>query len=305
MSNNRFFTVETEARRQFFQVPKQFMNRASKYFAMSSDAKLLYGILLDRNSLSIANGWVDDSKRVYFIATIESLMDITGWANQKCIAKLKELRKFKLLESKRLGQGKPSIHYLLQIESEEGLENQSYQQTCEKHIYINEENTPLQFQKSLSNNTNINKTDNNKTDNISQSVYEVSKIEPHKEKEEMTDRQTEKEMDNIKVILDKQIFIEDLKRIHDEDFVNEIELNLIEMYLQPRTFIKGEAKPKALIQSVLSKLTYSHIQAVINKFNNLDTKIKNSKAYLQTMIYNAPFETTASVQNDITSTLGY
>ena len=120
MNNNKYFTLETEAKRQFYQVPKQFMIKESKYYSMTSDSKLLYGILADRNSLSIKYKWVDLENRIYFIATIESLMDLTGWGNQKVTKHLKELRKFELLESVKKGQGNPSWHYLLQIDVEQG-----------------------------------------------------------------------------------------------------------------------------------------------------------------------------------------
>ncbi|HBI7117523.1 TPA: replication initiator protein A, partial [Clostridium perfringens] len=162
--NNRFFTLETETRKQFFQVPKQFMNKDSKYYNMSSDSKLLYAILADRNSLSISNGWIDENNRVYFIATIENLMELTGWGNQKVVKQLKELRKFDLLISEQKGQGKPSWHYLLQIEIEKELENQSYQQKCENHISRSVKITSQEMLKSHCNNTNINNTNINNTD---------------------------------------------------------------------------------------------------------------------------------------------
>ena len=164
MNNNRFFTVETEARRLFYQVPKQFMLKNSKYYKMTSDSKLLYGILADRNSLSIKNNWIDKENRIYFIATIESLMEITGWGNQKTIKHLKELRKFNLLISKQRGQGKPSLHYLLQIEVEENLENKPEIKECENDISTNLHSTSLEILKSHSNNTNINNTDINKNE---------------------------------------------------------------------------------------------------------------------------------------------
>ena len=169
----RYFTLETESRRQFFQVPKQFMLKESKYYTMSSDSKLLYGILADRNSLSISNGWVDEAKRVYFIATIESLMELTGWGNQKVTKHLKELRKYDLLISIAKGQGNPSWHYLLQIDVEEGLETQLYQQKCENHISRNVKITSLGMLKSHANNTNNNKTNINNTDILSSSAEEV------------------------------------------------------------------------------------------------------------------------------------
>ena len=169
----RYFTLETESRRQFFQVPKQFMLKESKYYTMSSDSKLLYGILADRNSLSISNGWVDKNNRVYFIATVEGLIDLTGWAKQKVITKLKELRKFDLLVSERKGQGNPSWHYLLQVELEEGLTSQLYQQKYENHTSRSMKITPQEVLKSYPNNNDNNKTNINNTDILSSSAEEA------------------------------------------------------------------------------------------------------------------------------------
>lgn len=176
-NNNRFFTLETENRKQFFQVPKQFMQKNSKYYPMSSDAKLLYAILADRNSLSISNGWIDEYNRVYFIATIESLIDITGWGKQKTIKHLKELRTFNLLISKRKGQGMPSLHYLLQIEVEKELEIQEYQQKCENHTSTSAKIELLQVPKSSSNNTEYNNTEyNNISSSSNEDEEEVKKL---------------------------------------------------------------------------------------------------------------------------------
>lgn len=150
-STDRFYTIETESRKQFYQIPKQFMKKESKYYKMDSDTKLLYGILSDRNSLSLKNGWFDECKRVYFIATIESLMDLTGWGNRKVVTKLKELRNFGLLISVQKGQGNPSWHYLLQVEVEECLESQSYQQKCQNDISRNVKTTFQEVSKAHSN----------------------------------------------------------------------------------------------------------------------------------------------------------
>ena len=177
----RYFTLETESRRQFFQVPKQFMLKESKYYTMSSDSKLLYGILADRNSLSISNGWVDKNNRVYFIATVEGLIDLTGWAKQKVITKLKELRKFDLLVSERKGQGNPSWHYLLQVELEEGLTSQLYQQKYENHTSRSMKITPQEVLKSYPNNNDNNKTNINNTDILSSSTEEAEEEDKNSE----------------------------------------------------------------------------------------------------------------------------
>ena len=58
----------------FFRIPKIIMTEP--YFdAMSTDAKMLYGLMLDRLSLSRENGWVDENERVYIYFTIEDVCD--------------------------------------------------------------------------------------------------------------------------------------------------------------------------------------------------------------------------------------
>lgn len=160
--NNNYFTVETELRKIFIQVPKQLMNRHSKYFKMSAEAKLMYGVFLDRMNLSLDNKWIDEEGKVYFIYSVENQMIDFDCGNQKVIKLNKELIKFGLLEKKNRGQGKAALFYLKQIEIEENLLDQSYQQKCENHISKNVEITSQEMLKSHGNNTNINNTNNNK-----------------------------------------------------------------------------------------------------------------------------------------------
>lgn len=209
MTNNRFFTLETEAKRQFIQIPKQFLIAASKYYKMSSDSKMLYGILLDRNSLSIKNGWVDKEKNIYFIATIENLMEITGWGNQKVTKHLKELRAFDLLFSKQRGQGKPSHHYLKEVEVEEGLETQLYQQKCDNHISRNVEFTSQEMLNSHANNTDLNNTDLNNTYSSSSSEENTSN---EVEEEDYRNRDLKSLLEKVRV-LDLHISKKDLERL--------------------------------------------------------------------------------------------
>lgn len=46
----------------FFRLPKLLI-RDKRFKDVSSDAKILYGILLDRMSLSMKNRWMDDENR--------------------------------------------------------------------------------------------------------------------------------------------------------------------------------------------------------------------------------------------------
>ena len=54
----------------FYRVPKVLFTN-ERFWNISADAKMLYGILLDRMSLSARNGWIDENGRVYIIFTID------------------------------------------------------------------------------------------------------------------------------------------------------------------------------------------------------------------------------------------
>ena len=47
-----------------------------EFASLSTDAKLFYGILLDRISLSKKNGWIDSDGYVYIIYTIAELQEL-------------------------------------------------------------------------------------------------------------------------------------------------------------------------------------------------------------------------------------
>ncbi len=70
----------------YFRVPK-ILFQDIKFKDLSTDAKTLYGILLDRMGLSVKNGWLDEQGRVYIIFPVQEVMDALGCADNKAIAK--------------------------------------------------------------------------------------------------------------------------------------------------------------------------------------------------------------------------
>lgn len=96
----------------FYRIPKQLFSDA-RFSGISTEAKLLYGILLDRMSLSLKNKWLDGAGRVYIIFPLEEVMTALGCADNKATKLLRELEnKAGLIERKRRGLGKPSLIYL-------------------------------------------------------------------------------------------------------------------------------------------------------------------------------------------------
>lgn len=95
----------------FYRIPKALF-REPRFQSLSTDAKTLYGILLDRMSLSVKNGWLDEQNRVFIIFTIEDVKRALCCADNKATKLLRELEKFGLIERKRRGLGKPSLVYV-------------------------------------------------------------------------------------------------------------------------------------------------------------------------------------------------
>ena len=77
---------------------------------------MLYGLMLDRMSLSMKNQWMDDEGRAYIYYSLEDIMEALGCSNKKAISIMKELDTdagIGLIEKKRQGQGKPTIGCIL------------------------------------------------------------------------------------------------------------------------------------------------------------------------------------------------
>lgn len=111
MAYDYFYGQQSE-QFSFYRIPKILFSQ-DKFWNVSTDAKLLYGILLDRMNLSARNGWLDEAGRVYIIFTIEEIKESLGCAEKKAVKLLDELeKKAELIERKRQGLGKPNLIYV-------------------------------------------------------------------------------------------------------------------------------------------------------------------------------------------------
>ena len=159
-----FYGMESE-RYHFLIVPKLLM-KDMRFSHVSAEAKLMYGLLLDRNALSQKNGWLDEQNRVYIIYTIEEMRRDLGCATEKISKVLKELETIGLLYRKRNGRGKPNYLYVMDymaiyrtraVEQGEYCEAKNFEKRNSR-ISISENQ---EFRKSKCNKTEYNKTDCN------------------------------------------------------------------------------------------------------------------------------------------------
>ena len=118
-----YYGVEAE-QYSFYRVPRLLI-KDERFKGLSSDAKLLYGLMLDRMSLSMKNGWFDEKNRAYIIYTLDNVMEDLGCAKATCVKVMKELDSdngIGLIEKKRRGLGKPDIIYVKNFASMENTE---------------------------------------------------------------------------------------------------------------------------------------------------------------------------------------
>ncbi len=143
----------------YFRVPK-ILFRDIKFKDLSTDAKTLYGILLDRMGLSVKNGWLDEQGRVYIIFPVQEVMDALGCADNKATKLFRELEKFGLIERKRRGLGKPNLIYVKNF-ADPRFRNR------EKNGSGNADSAQPEAAKSRGNKTEWNKTEGSEPDPFS------------------------------------------------------------------------------------------------------------------------------------------
>ena len=110
---SKYFKISDAKNFAFYKVPKALFEE--KYKSVSTDAKMLYGLLLDRMHLSVKNGWIDNQGRVYQYFTIKSAQEKLHCGHEKICKLFSELETSDLILRKKQGQGKPSIIYLKQF----------------------------------------------------------------------------------------------------------------------------------------------------------------------------------------------
>ena len=259
----------------FYRIPK-LLFQLDEFANLSLDAKLMYGLLLDRVGISTSNNWTDEEGRVYIIFTIEETSKMLGCSPKKAVLIFKELVDYGLVEKKRQGLGKPSLIYVKNFLGDR-LELQFMNG---KKVNSGEVNSTIQeVSKGQSNNTNINNTEyiNNNSIRISEAVDNRN--------EAMELRSSYKSL-----VLDNIQYGSLLKTYpYDRELLDQIVELMVDVICSNAKTIRvgGDDKPCQVVKSVFSKLTYEHVTYVIDGLNENTTKIRNMRQYLIAALYNA------------------
>ena len=264
----------------FFRIPKALFQE-QRFQDLSTDAKTLYGILLDRMSLSVKNEWFDKKGRVFIIFTIEDVKRTLRCADNKATRLLRELEEFGLIERKRRGQGKPCLVYVKNFSSEsskESVKNRDNDDSCGSKIACQD---PV---KSRGIKKKENKTEMNNTNLILSD-----------ESEKMKNRELFEEYFSCSLEIDL------LLRLYpdDEDTLYQIVDLLVDTCATNRKTLRiaGDDKPAEVVRSRFMKLNADHIHFVLKCLAENSSPIRNMKQYLLASLYNAPTTMQLSYQN--------
>lgn len=300
----------------FYRIPKLLFT--SEYFKnLSCEAKVLYGLMLDRMSLSIKNRWFDEEDRAYIFFSVEEIMEMLNCGRNKAVNCLKELDQEKgigLIEKRRIGLGKTNVIYVKNFslteypdepaifDSEETPENVAERkENTETEIeeYAKKEpEKPVNTQKfekqtsgSLKNKlqevskTNCNNTEYNYTEFSENESYQyLSEQEKGKGKDRIQER------NEYRQLIHDNIEYEILCQSYGTGRVEELVELMLDAICSTKTYqqINGEAVPTQVVKSRLLKVGYEHIQYVFFSLDRSTSKVKNIRQYMLTVLYNAP-----------------
>ena len=251
----------------YFRVPK-ILFRDIKFKDLSTDAKTLYGILLDRMGLSVKNGWLDEQGRVYIIFPVQEVMDALGCADNKATKLFRKLEKFGLIERKRRGLGKPDLIYVKNF-ADPRFRNR------EKNGSGAADSVQQETAKSRGNKTEWNKTEGSEPDPFSSDA------------EDEPDERT-----RLEAYFMQSLEVDLLLRVcpDEEDTIHQIVNLLVDTCSSKRRMLRvaGDDKPAEVVRSRFMKLNADHIRFVLKCLAESTAPVRNMKQYLLAALYNAP-----------------
>ncbi|MFR7357358.1 MAG: DUF6017 domain-containing protein [Lachnospiraceae bacterium] len=180
-----YYGVQSE-QFSFYRIPRLLI-KDQHFKGLSSDAKLLYGLMLDRMALSMKNHWLDNENRAYIIYSISNVMDDINCSKPTCVKIMKELDSFGLIERKRKGLGKPDIIYVknfavLEDSQEQDEESSDFADTFE-------ENKPVMSNENITSEGKQDELPEVKDFNFNNEAYGLEMVETEeifKEKEQIS-----------------------------------------------------------------------------------------------------------------------
>lgn len=288
----------------FYRMPKMLFT--DDFQSLSCEAKILYGLLLDRSTLSKQNHWIDENDRVYVYFKQDEAMDMLNIKKNKVISIFKELDEIGLIVRKKLGQGNPTRIYVMNFSEQNDDfsgddfsgddstdKSQTSPKSTKKEVKRFEKPTSKGLKNKIGSSYYINKTERN---NINQSIKEgiVTKTTsalsalPDKKMDEIDYLST---VEKVKSQISYDELIAEGKGKSTLDLIVSL---IVDVYLRncESIYANGMLMPVERVVREFEKIEYEHILYVFECVESASAKheIINIRNYLQTCIFNAPHD---------------
>ena len=312
-----YYGIEAE-QFTFVRVPKVLFTDKEHFGGLSNEAKLLYGLLLERMSLSRKNNWIDKHNRVYIIFPVEEIEESLDVGHEKALNLLKELDDqsgIGLVKKKRRGLGLPSILYVKNFivkgeqntnlvptsrSTENGIQEvgKTDFKKSENQTSVNPKNRLLEVRISDSNNIDINNTDMSYTydQSIDQSRAGFQNFSPGA-------------VDNDGMIdgIDRNTVEEEVKEQIDYDclishpdssvvqMAEEIKDLMVDVFCGERSVVsEGKRVSEETARAAYRKITFDHVQYVMKSLVSYPDKISRIDRFLTASLFNSVYTLTNS-----------
>ena len=283
MTFDYFYSSQADSY-SFYRIPRVLIT-GEHFKTLSTDAKLLYSLLLDRMGLSLKNNWLDDEGRVYIYYTIDEIQEDLCCGHVKAgklLAELDTKSGIGLIERIKQGQGKPTKIYVKWFASvhEDSPANSRptkavRQESSEMEVKTAKSCTsrPTNDRSADLRKADTNYIDNNNTDfsytypSIHQQEYGAC-------------------MEKLKDQVDFPLLAESYPN-DDPESILELICDVL-CSASPTIRIGRESLPIGKVQDRFKRLRFEHVAYVLDSLRETTTRIINIKAYLLRALYDAP-----------------
>ena len=282
---------KADCRCQFFKMPMSLFTD-ELLTALSNEAKLLYGLLLDRTGLSLMNDWTDENGRVYINFTNAEVCRMLKIGAAKAVKIFKELVMVGLIERIRIGLGKPDrifVKHIAQPEEQHDAAPESEPEFVPEEVTFDMETSACsdsETQEFSAAQVSHNNNQNNRCRTIRSNLsgQREKRISP-----ELVALYREQIKANIEYDWFTECYADHEKISGSKEELDEMVELMTECACATNPIrIHGQEMPAEVVNSRMMKLTSEHIQYVVDCFARTTSKIGNIKAYLLTALYNAP-----------------
>ena len=295
----RYYYGDESEQFSFFKIPKLLITH-ELFRNLSNDAKILYGLLLDRMSLSQKNKWYDEENRAYIVCSIEEITELLNCSRNKAIKSLQELDTEKgigLIEKRRMGQGNNTIMYVKNfLLAQEKNSQQSNAEIISEVQNVNFQKSKIWTSKSPKNqllevqNMDYNNTYNIKTDNSE--TIDSNRIISRDEQRYDERLDAEAELKAYQSLIKENIEYDCLMVSYptERDTIEGIYELIVETVMSSgeKILIASNWYPTALVKSKFLKLNVMHVQYVLDMLRANTSKVRNIKKYILASLFNAP-----------------